>query len=213
VQAFADVKALDFDVFGTVVDWRSGVAREAARFLARHANAPAGSRNQKSAVDRQRVPGCERRSLRAKPNHCLSDFLRGPKPAHWMHGERSRMNRRFVGREPRPVGHVGLDYPRSDRVYANAGRGVFNRRGLGQSDDAVLAGVIGRTQSSANQSRDGGHVHDCPFGGDDVRKLVFQAQKYARQIDGDDLVPIRLRIFDERREGRPLDAGVVKGML
>jgi len=30
------VMALLFDVFGTVVDWRSGVAREAASFLARH---------------------------------------------------------------------------------------------------------------------------------------------------------------------------------
>ena len=33
------VRALVFDVFGTVVDWRSGVAREAAPFLARHAAA------------------------------------------------------------------------------------------------------------------------------------------------------------------------------
>jgi 2-haloacid dehalogenase len=31
-----DVRALVFDVFGTVVDWRSGVAREAAPFLRRH---------------------------------------------------------------------------------------------------------------------------------------------------------------------------------
>lgn len=30
------VKAIVFDVFGTVVDWRSGVAREAAPFLARY---------------------------------------------------------------------------------------------------------------------------------------------------------------------------------
>ena len=30
-------RALVFDVFGTVVDWRSGVARDAAPFLARHA--------------------------------------------------------------------------------------------------------------------------------------------------------------------------------
>lgn len=37
MQAFADVQALVFDVFGTVVDWRSGVARESAPFLARHA--------------------------------------------------------------------------------------------------------------------------------------------------------------------------------
>jgi 2-haloacid dehalogenase len=30
------IRALLFDVFGTVVDWRSGIAREAAPFLARH---------------------------------------------------------------------------------------------------------------------------------------------------------------------------------
>lgn len=33
------VRALLFDVFGTVVDWRSGVAREAAPFLRRHGEA------------------------------------------------------------------------------------------------------------------------------------------------------------------------------
>ncbi|WGF89612.1 haloacid dehalogenase type II [Marinivivus vitaminiproducens] len=32
----ADVKAFVFDVFGTVVDWRSGVARDALPFLAAH---------------------------------------------------------------------------------------------------------------------------------------------------------------------------------
>jgi 2-haloacid dehalogenase len=37
MQALADVQAFVFDVFGTVVDWRSGVARESAAFLARHA--------------------------------------------------------------------------------------------------------------------------------------------------------------------------------
>ena len=31
------VKALIFDVFGTVVDWRTGVARQAEVFLQRHA--------------------------------------------------------------------------------------------------------------------------------------------------------------------------------
>jgi 2-haloacid dehalogenase len=37
MRAFTDVEALVFDVFGTVVDWRGGVARESAPFLARHA--------------------------------------------------------------------------------------------------------------------------------------------------------------------------------
>jgi hypothetical protein len=36
-----DIWALVFDVFGTVVDWRSGVAREAAPFLQRHGAAAA----------------------------------------------------------------------------------------------------------------------------------------------------------------------------
>jgi 2-haloacid dehalogenase len=39
MHAFLQVQALVFDVFGTVVDWRSGIAREAAPFLARHAPA------------------------------------------------------------------------------------------------------------------------------------------------------------------------------
>ncbi len=33
---FDEVKALVFDVFGTVVDWRNSIARESAPFLARH---------------------------------------------------------------------------------------------------------------------------------------------------------------------------------
>src|SRR5690606_8007490 len=36
VMAWNEVQALVLDVFGTVVDWRTGVAREAAPFLARH---------------------------------------------------------------------------------------------------------------------------------------------------------------------------------
>jgi 2-haloacid dehalogenase len=38
-MALEGVRAFVFDVFGTVVDWRSGVAREAAPFLARYAPA------------------------------------------------------------------------------------------------------------------------------------------------------------------------------
>ncbi len=36
MSALPHVKALVFDVFGTVVDWRSGVARDAKTFLAKH---------------------------------------------------------------------------------------------------------------------------------------------------------------------------------
>jgi 2-haloacid dehalogenase len=39
MSALPGVKALVFDVFGTVVDWRSGVARDARSFLSRHGRA------------------------------------------------------------------------------------------------------------------------------------------------------------------------------
>ena len=35
-MAVHPIEAFVFDVFGTVVDWRSGVAREAAPFLSKH---------------------------------------------------------------------------------------------------------------------------------------------------------------------------------
>lgn len=38
-MAPTDLRALVFDVFGTVVDWRAGVARDAAAFLHRHGRA------------------------------------------------------------------------------------------------------------------------------------------------------------------------------
>jgi 2-haloacid dehalogenase len=41
MTVLAGVRALVFDVFGTLVDWRSGVARAAAPFLARHGAAEA----------------------------------------------------------------------------------------------------------------------------------------------------------------------------
>ena len=39
VADLSDVRALVFDVFGTVVDWRTSIARKVAPFLARHAPA------------------------------------------------------------------------------------------------------------------------------------------------------------------------------
>jgi 2-haloacid dehalogenase len=39
MSALPGVKALVFDVFGTVVDWRSGIARDARAFLAKHGRA------------------------------------------------------------------------------------------------------------------------------------------------------------------------------
>jgi hypothetical protein len=48
-----DVKALVFDTFGTVVDWRNGVAREAERGLAQGIRAKHGGSARGSAAVRQ----------------------------------------------------------------------------------------------------------------------------------------------------------------
>jgi 2-haloacid dehalogenase len=53
------VKALVFDVFGTVVDWRSGIARDAAPFLARHGQPHADPAGFADAWRRRYMPAME----------------------------------------------------------------------------------------------------------------------------------------------------------
>jgi 2-haloacid dehalogenase len=53
------VKALVFDVFGTVVDWRSGVARDAAPFLARYGASHADPHAFADAWRRRYMPAME----------------------------------------------------------------------------------------------------------------------------------------------------------
>jgi 2-haloacid dehalogenase len=66
-MALDGVKALVFDVFGTVVDWRSGVARDAAPFLARH-----GAHN----AD----PGAFADAWRARYMPAMEEVRRGRRP-------------------------------------------------------------------------------------------------------------------------------------
>ncbi len=53
------VKAIVFDVFGTVVDWREGVARDAAPFLARHGRGDIDPRGFADAWRRRYQPAME----------------------------------------------------------------------------------------------------------------------------------------------------------
>ncbi|MCO6417043.1 haloacid dehalogenase type II [Siccirubricoccus sp. KC 17139] len=56
---FDSVKALVFDVFGTVVDWREGIARDAAVFLARHGRGDIDPRGFADAWRRRYQPAME----------------------------------------------------------------------------------------------------------------------------------------------------------
>jgi 2-haloacid dehalogenase len=55
----ASLKALVFDVFGTVVDWREGVARDLAAFLQRHGAAATGAHAVADAWRRRYQPAME----------------------------------------------------------------------------------------------------------------------------------------------------------
>ena len=58
-MALNGVQALVFDVFGTVVDWRRGVARDAAPFLARHGKADVDAGAFADAWRRRYMPAME----------------------------------------------------------------------------------------------------------------------------------------------------------
>jgi 2-haloacid dehalogenase len=66
-MALDGVQALVFDVFGTVVDWHSGVAREAAPFLARYGA---------SGAD----PGDFAEAWRRRYSPAMEDVRRGRRP-------------------------------------------------------------------------------------------------------------------------------------
>ena len=61
------VRALVFDVFGTVVDWRGGVAREAEPFLARHGRPDADPFAFADAWRKRYQPAMEAVRSRARP--------------------------------------------------------------------------------------------------------------------------------------------------
>jgi 2-haloacid dehalogenase len=63
----AGVRALVFDVFGTVVNWRDGVAREAAPFLARHGHAGIDPAGFADAWRRRYAPAMEQVRLGRRP--------------------------------------------------------------------------------------------------------------------------------------------------
>jgi 2-haloacid dehalogenase len=66
-MALDGVRALVFDTFGTVVDWRSGVAREAAPFLARHGKPDADPGAFADAWRRRYVPAMAEVSSGRRP--------------------------------------------------------------------------------------------------------------------------------------------------
>jgi 2-haloacid dehalogenase len=112
-----EVQALLFDVFGTVVDWRSGIARDAAPVLARHgiamdpgAFADAWRRRYQPAMEAVRSGARSFARLDTLHRENLEAVLRdaGADPARIPESELDALNRAWHRLDPWPDAVAGL---------------------------------------------------------------------------------------------------------
>lgn len=147
-----NVKAFGFDVFGTVVDWRGGVAREAAPFLKRHAPdadplafADAWRRQYQPAMERVRTQGRPFTKLdilhRENLEIILPEF--GIEPAAVPPAELDELNLAWHRLDPWPDVVEGLTRLKSKFIIATLSNGnvalmVDMAKRVGLPWDAIL---------------------------------------------------------------------------
>ena len=151
------VRALVFDVFGTVVDWRSGVIRDAAPFLQRHGADPAAAPAFADAWRRRYAPAMaavrdgSRPFVRPDLMHhenlaaVLPDF--GIDPARLAHGELDELNLAWHRLDPWPDSVPGLIRLRRRFIIAPLSNGnivlmIDMAKRAGLPWDAILGAEI-----------------------------------------------------------------------
>lgn len=127
------VKALVFDVFGTVVDWREGIARDAAPFLARHGRGEIDPRAFADAWRRRYQPAMEECRSGRRPFTRLDVLHRenlelvlrdhGLDPARIGEAELEDLNRAWHRLDPWPEAVAGLTRLRRRFVLAPLSNG------------------------------------------------------------------------------------------
>ena len=127
------VKALVFDVFGTVVDWREGIARDAAPFLARHGATGIDPRAFADAWRRRYQPAMEECRSGRRPftrldvlhRENLEGVLRdhGLDPTRIGEAELAEMNLAWHRLDPWPEAVAGLTRLRRKYVLAPLSNG------------------------------------------------------------------------------------------
>ncbi len=110
------VKALVFDVFGTVVDWREGIARDAAPFLARHGRGDIDPRAFADAWRRRYQPAMEECRAGRRPFTRLA-------PARIGEAELDELNRAWHRLDPWPEAVAGLTRLRRKYILAPLSNG------------------------------------------------------------------------------------------
>jgi 2-haloacid dehalogenase len=152
-MALEGVRAFGFDVFGTVVDWRNGVARDAAPFLKRHGRADADPLAFADAWRRQYQPAMERVRSQGRPftkldilhrenlDVILPDF--GIDPATVPAAELDALNLAWHRLDPWPDVVAGLTRLKSRFIIATLSNGnialmVDMAKRAGMPWDAIL---------------------------------------------------------------------------
>ena len=127
------VKALVFDVFGTVVDWREGIARDAGPFLARHGRGDIDPRAFADAWRARYQPAMEECRTGRRPftrldvlhrenlEQVLRDF--GLNPAAIGEAELDELNRAWHRLDPWPEAVAGLTRLKRKYVIAPLSNG------------------------------------------------------------------------------------------
>lgn len=177
---FGSTGFLGFDVFGTVVDWRSGVAREAAPFLARHgialdphAFADAWRSRYQPAMEEVRSgrrPWTRFRVLNRENLDAALD-ANGIPPADLPSAELDELNRAWERLDPWPDSVEGLTR-------------LKRRFGIGALSNGDLALIM-------NLSRFGGLPWDVIVGAEVTRSYKPQPQTYLKSADAVGLTPER----------------------
>jgi 2-haloacid dehalogenase len=127
------VKALVFDVFGTVVDWREGIARDAAPFLARHGGSGIDPRAFADAWRKRYQPAMEACRSGRRPFTRLDVLHRenldlvlrdhGLDPAKIGEAELEDLNRAWHRLDPWPEAVAGLTRLRRKFILAPLSNG------------------------------------------------------------------------------------------
>jgi 2-haloacid dehalogenase len=166
-MALNEVRAFLFDVFGTVVDWRSGIAREAARFLQQNG---AGSSHASDFADAWRAryqPAMEDVRSGRRPFVRLDVLHRenleavlphfGVDPAEVRGAELDELNRAWHRLDPWPDAVAGLTRLKSRFLIAPLSNGnialllnMAKRAGLPW--DAILGAEVAQAYKPASEA-------------------------------------------------------------
>ncbi len=149
-----DVKALTFDVFGTVVDWRGGIAREmaalgAARGFSLDGNAFALAWRARYQPALERVRGGERGFVKLDVLHRenLDEVLAEFDLGHLDEADRVHLNRAWHRLDPWPDAVAGLNRLKRDFILATLSNGnvalmVDMAKRAGLAWDAILGAEV-----------------------------------------------------------------------